>query len=32
MEEKELKKFLLKENEEFKNAYEQHQKYEKKLE
>lgn len=32
MEEKELKKFLLQENDEFKNAYEQHQKYEKKLE
>ncbi len=32
MEEKELKKFLLKDNEEFKNAYEQHQKFEKKLE
>jgi len=32
MEEKDLKKFLLKENEEFRKVYEQHQKYEKKLE
>ena len=32
MEEKELKELLLKENEEFRKAYEQHQSYEKKLE
>ena len=32
MQEKEIKKLLLKENKEFKKAYEQHQKYEKELE
>jgi len=32
MEEKELKELLLEENEEFRKAYEKHQRYEKKLE
>ncbi len=32
MEEKELKEIMLKENQEFKNAYQKHQKYEKALE